>query len=169
MSKRTHLQIRPLDTADQPWIISLFTAHWGSTKIITRGVMHEAHKLPGFIAVHRGQRAGLITYNIKDTWCEIISVNSLIEGIGIGSALINTVRETAEKTGCDRLWLITTNDNLQAIRLYQKRGFHLIAVHKNALEESRKIKPSIPLTGVDGIPLRDEIEMEMSLPHHELN
>lgn len=31
------------------------------------------------------------------------------------------------------------------------------------LEEYRKIKPEIPLTGEDGIPIRDEIELEMKL------
>jgi hypothetical protein len=62
---------------------------------------------------------------------------------------------------CKRL--ITTNDNLNALRFYQKRGLALVAVHRNALEESRRIKPEIPLIGSDGIPLRDEIELEIML------
>jgi hypothetical protein len=57
--------------------------------------------------------------------------------------------------------LVTTNDNLNALRFYQKRGFVLVAVHRNALEVSRKLKPEIPLVGMDSIPLRDEIELEM--------
>jgi hypothetical protein len=65
--------------------------------------------------------------------------------------------------GCTRLWLITTNDNLHALRFYQKRGFMLVAVHRNAVEQSRKLKPEIPLYGKDGIPIRDEIELEMLL------
>jgi hypothetical protein len=59
--------------------------------------------------------------------------------------------------------LITTNDNTKALRFWQKRGFRLAAVHRNAVEKSRKIKPEIPLTGNDGIPIKDEIELEMAL------
>jgi hypothetical protein len=57
----------------------------------------------------------------------------------------------------------TTNDNLNALRFYQKRGFVLVSVHRNAVIKSRQLKPEIPLTGNDGIPLRDEIELEMLL------
>ncbi len=61
-------------------------------------------------------------------------------------------------------WLMRKSyDNMNALRFYQKRRFRLIAVFPNALEESRKLKPEIPLTGIDGIPLRDEIELELIL------
>ena len=62
-----------------------------------------------------------------------------------------------------RAWLITTNDNLDAIRFYQRRGFTIATVHAGAIEQSRTIKPSIPLVGSYGIPIRDEIEFEMLL------
>ncbi|HEX7715028.1 MAG TPA: GNAT family N-acetyltransferase, partial [Bacillota bacterium] len=64
---------------------------------------------------------------------------------------------------CQRLWLITTNDNLAAIRFYQLRGFVLVALHRDAIAQSRKLKPEIPLRGIDGIPIRDEIELEVVL------
>jgi hypothetical protein len=35
--------------------------------------------------------------------------------------------------------------------------------YRNALEFAGKLKPEIPLIGNDGIPLRDEIELEMIL------
>ena len=95
--------------------------------------------------------------------CEIITLNSLVEKKGVGSMLIDAVRENALQRGCKRLWLITTNDNIPALVFYQKRGFHLVAVHRNALEISRQLKPEISMTGMFGIPLRDEIELEMQL------
>jgi ribosomal protein S18 acetylase RimI-like enzyme len=104
-----------------------------------------------------------VTYNIDVNECEIVTMNSLEEGRGIGTALINTVKQTAIAAGCKRLWLITTNDNTAALHFYQRRGFVIAAVHPNAMEESRKLKPEIPLTGNDGIPIRDEIELEMML------
>ena len=90
-------------------------------------------------------------------------MNSLVERIGVGSALIDAVKKVAASAGCRRLWLITTNDNTAALRFWQKRGFWLAAVYPNAIAESRLLKLEIPLTGNDNIPIRDEIELEMIL------
>lgn len=59
-----------------------------------------------------------------------------------------------------RIWLITTNDNLNALGFYQKRGFRIKAVYPGAVDEARRIKPEIPLAASNGIPIRDEIELE---------
>jgi len=156
-------QIRPLNKEDKAWVARLIKEWWAGPKIITRGKVHYADKLPGFIAVQDGKTARLITYDIVGDQCEIVSMNSLVEGKGIGSTLIDAVKNVAQKARCKRLWLITTNDNTAALRFYQKRGFLLVAIHRNALEQSRRLKPEIPLIGNDGIPLRDEIELEMIL------
>ena len=136
---------------------------WAGPRIVTRGKLHHADELPGFIAVQQNKPSGLITYDIVGEWCEIVTMNSLVEGTGIGSALIDAVKNAAVTVGCKRLWLITTNDNTNALHFYQKGGFQLVAVHRNAIEKSRRLKPEIPLTGNDGIPIRDEIELEMIL------
>ena len=115
------------------------------------------------IIIGSGERAGLITYHTVEKSCEIVALNSLREGQGVGTSLIRAVQNMAVKQGCERVWLITTNDNTAALRFFQRRGFVLVAIHRNALDESRKLKPEIPATGMDGIPLRDEIELEMSL------
>ncbi|MFT3891870.1 MAG: GNAT family N-acetyltransferase [Anaerolineales bacterium] len=77
--------------------------------------------------------------------------------------MIDLVVEEARTHNCKRLLLITTNDNLHAIGFYQKRGFQMAAIHRGAVDEARKIKPSIPTIGAHGIPMRDEIELEMVL------
>src|SRR5581483_12505812 len=133
----------------------------GSNIIVSRGTFYTADALPGFVAIEQGERVCLITYHIQGNECEIISLDSTRPGQGIGTALIEAVRQEAQRTGCRRLWLITTNDNLNALRFYQRRGFVLVAVHRNAIELSRKLKPQIPLIGEHGIPIRDEIELEM--------
>jgi RimJ/RimL family protein N-acetyltransferase len=156
-------QIRPLNEEDSPWVKNLLEEWWAGTKIVTRGRVHQADELPGFIAVQDGKPVGLVTYHINGLECQIVSLNSLSEGTGIGTALIEAVKNIALAARCQRLWLITTNDNTAAIRFFQKRGFRLVAVHRDALEPSRRLKPEIPLTGVDGIPLRDEIELELIL------
>jgi ribosomal protein S18 acetylase RimI-like enzyme len=157
------IQVRPLDETDTDWIRRLLADNWHSTKVVSRGNLHYADRLPGFIALADGGRVGLATYRIQGEECEIVTLNSLRKGIGIGTALIEAVRSVAVSTKCRRIWLITTNDNLQAFRFYQRKGFSIVAVHRNALELSRKLKPETPLIGLDGIPLRDELELEMLL------
>ena len=134
-----------------------------SVQIASRGRVHAGDCLPGFVALHQQVPAGLVTYHLEAGQCEITSLDSLSPGVGIGSALIAAVKQVAKNAGCQRLWLVTTNDNIPAIRFYQKRGFHLVAVHPDALEISRQRKPGIPQTGFEGIPLRDELEFEMAL------
>ena len=160
--------IRPLSSSDRNWVAHFLDKHWGSTKIVSRMKTYYAHLLPGFVverasAPEDAPPAGLITYNIEGKACEVITLNSLEEDHGVGTLMLETVKAVAKENGCKRLWLITTNDNLNALRFYQKRGFELVAVHRNALAESRKLKPQIPLVGLDDIPLRDEIELEMAL------
>lgn len=159
--------IRPLTDADRPWANALLEQRWGSTRVVSRGVLHDLADYPGFVALGDDERTGLLTYHItrheSGAQCEITSLDSLHENCGIGTALIAAVRTTAQAAGCVRLWLITTNDNLRAIDFYQKRGFELVAVHRDALEKARQIKPQIPYIGQHGIPLRDEIELGMLL------
>lgn len=155
--------LRALTGDDREWVARFLEEHWGATMIVTRGKIYQADELPGFAAFRDEAPAGLVTYRIDGRECEIVSLDSVVEGIGIGSALIEATADVARRAGCTRLWLITTNDNLHALRFYQRRGFVLAALHRNAIETSRRLKPSISLIGIDGIPIRDEIELEISL------
>jgi DNA-3-methyladenine glycosylase I len=155
--------VRALQEADRQWARRLLEQRWHSTRIVSRGRAHQADKLSGFVADGPAGRLGLVTYRLEGDQCEIVSLDSLAEGRGIGTALMAAVEQAACATGCWRLWLITTNDNLPALRFYQKRGFTLVAVHRNALDLSRRLKPEIPEIGQDGIPLCDEIELERKL------
>ena len=107
------------------------------------------------------ERVGLLTYEVIGDQCEVVTLDAFTQFAGVGTALMNRVIDEARTQGCRRLWLITTNDNLDAVRFYQKRGFTIAAVHVNAIAHSRTLKPSIPLIGNYGIPIRDEVELEM--------
>lgn len=157
------IEISPIQGNDRFWIREVFNEHWGSPQIVSRGTVHQADLLPGFIARIQVRPVGLITYSIQDRHCEITSINSIVERIGIGSELINTIKETARDAGCIRLWLVTTNDNTPALTFYQKIGFQITALHKDAIETSRKLKPEIPARGYASIPIRDEIELELRI------
>jgi|SRR5690554_6304165 len=157
------IQIESIKQDTRDFIISYISDNWGSPIIVTRGNIYNIEKLPGFVAVIEDEVKGIITYNIQDKQCEIVSLDSLFEKRGIGSLLIEEVIRFARGKGCKRVWLVTTNDNIHAIRYYQKRGFNLVKIHRNAVNESRKIKPEIPLLGFDGIPIVHKIEFEKIL------
>ncbi len=154
------MTVIPLTQKEYTWASLLLTERWGSPGVVTRGILHTLDDLKGFIAKQAGKPIGLITYRLYENQCEIVSLDSLVEKQGVGTALIEAVKREAKSQGCARIWTITTNDNIEALRFWQKRGFALVAVHRNALDVSRKLKPQIPLVGNHGIPLRDEIELE---------
>lgn len=155
--------VRPRSPQDVAWARPRLLARWGSEKIVVHGQVFWPTELPGLVALEAGQPVGLLTYSIADRACEIVTLDSWQEGRGVGTALLNAVKQAARTAGCSRLWLITTNDNTPALRFYQKRGFVLAAIHVNAVAQARVLKPEIPLVGLDGIPIRDEIELEMML------
>jgi GNAT superfamily N-acetyltransferase len=157
------IQVRPLSRADRPWANDLLTARWGSARMVTRGVVHDLTLLPGLVAWRDEQRVGLLLYHPAGAAWEIVSLDSTLAGHGVGTSLLDAIRQLARAGGCRRLWLITTNDNLPALRFYQKRGFHLVAVYPDAVTAARRLKPEIPLLGLEDIPLRDELELEMVL------
>ena len=156
-------RLQPIDSTIQSWANQFLERHWGTTTVVSRGKLYDAATLPGFVAILDNQPVGLVTYRIAGAECEVMTINSAVNGVGIGSALLTAVAEAARAANCRRLWLITANDNLAALRFYQKWGLRITAVHPNALDISRQLKPQIPLIGLDGIPLRDEIVLEMAL------
>lgn len=136
---------------------------WYSTKMIVRGKEIDLSTANGVIALEDNQIKGLVTYMIHEDVCEIMSLDSLEQSKGIGTILIDHVIKISKKAQCRKIILITTNDNINAIRFYQKRGFDMTHLYHNALDLSRKLKPEIPLIGENNIPLRHEIEFQMIL------
>jgi ribosomal protein S18 acetylase RimI-like enzyme len=155
--------LRRLTPEDLPRLRQFWIEHWGSEEMISRGNVFRPEQLEGFVIEEGDDWMGLLTFFIKDGECEVTSLDSLREGQGIGSMLIDKAIEEARARDCKRLFLITTNDNLRALGFYQKRGFEIVTVYRGAVNESRRIKPSIPLVGYNNIPQRDEIELEILL------
>lgn len=157
--------VRETVDADRDWIRRWLKFQWGAEIVIGHEQISHPAELPGFIAYDHGSKEpiGLITYQLNADECEIITLDSLREGIGVGNALIEAVKERARAFGKTRLWLVTTNDNLSALRFYQKRGFRIIKVNIGAVDRARQQKPEIPEIGDQGILMRDEIELELLL------
>jgi RimJ/RimL family protein N-acetyltransferase len=159
--KTERFQVRAATGGDRDWVRSVLRDRWGGPEIATRGRLHSADSLPGFIAAEGERPVGLITYALADAECEIVSLDALEPGKGVGSALVSAVLDLAHTLGCKRVWLVTTNDNTKALRFYQKMGFALAAIHRDGVTRARQLKPGIPKRGCDGIPIRDEIELEI--------
>jgi ribosomal protein S18 acetylase RimI-like enzyme len=159
------ITVRPVAASDEEWVRVFIVERWGADHVIVHGRTYCPHTLPGFIAAVDGAPAGLLTYHVDGPACEVVTVDSARPGLGVGSALIDAVRAEALRAGCRRLWLVTTNDNLPALGFYQRRGFRLAALRPGAVDAARHLKPSIPEIGLEGIPLHDEIELEMQLDH----
>lgn len=157
--------IRKIEKEDRDWIHRWLIFQWGAEIVISHGVVFHPADLPGFIAIDSASQepVGLITYIFDEDNCEIITLDSLREGIGIGNALIEAVKNYARSAGCSRLFLVTTNDNVYSLRFYQKRGFRVKKIHVGTADRAREKKPEIPLVGYFGIPIHDEIELEYKL------
>jgi ribosomal protein S18 acetylase RimI-like enzyme len=157
--------VRATGKADRTRLGERIAEAWGAEIVVARGQVFRPAELPGFLAEDRGGHLlGLLTYHLSASGCEIVTLNSWREGSGIGTALLTAVHRQAIQSGCRRLFLMTTNDNLHALAFYQKRGFFIRAVRLNAVAASRRIKPQIPTCGDSGLPIRDEIDLEMHLP-----
>ncbi len=147
--------------ADREEVAEFIEQHWYGRMIITRGRSFYPHQEDGFIERRDGRIVGLLTYRIDEEGMEILTLNSTLEGQGIGSSLMLNAIERARTQGCKGIRLTTTNDNLRAIGFYQRLGFRMAAVNVGAVDEARKIKREIPEVGERGIPIHDEIVMEL--------
>jgi ribosomal protein S18 acetylase RimI-like enzyme len=161
------IQIRPLTPEDKSWAVDVLTRSWGSTRVVSCGKLHDAASLPGLIAMDGEQRVGLATYRIEDQASELLTLNALQPGLGVGTQLVEAVAAEAVRAGCVRLWLVTTNDNIEALRFYQTRGFQLVELRCDAMDQYRELKPEIPLIGENGIPIRDEWVLERLLENND--
>lgn len=159
----SNIQLRPINSDDEATIAKLLEEHWGDRKVVSREKALDAAKLPGFVAVKDSLIIGLVTLHLDSEACEIITLDAFVPGKGLGSALLREAEGFARAQHCKRLWLITSNDNVGALTFYQKLGLRIIAVHLDAINEARKIKPQIPHVAENGIPIRDEIELEKRL------
>jgi GNAT superfamily N-acetyltransferase len=157
------VNVRPREAADRA-SAEAFLARHNSLRVARLGELVHPLDYPALVAeAADGQLQGMLTYVPGQDWrqCEILTLHASEQWHGAGTALIEETGQLARRQGCSRLWVITTNDNVDALRFYQRRGFCLVRVHRGAVDRSRaSLKPEIPRVGAYGIPLRDEIELE---------
>ena len=165
MSTVTQYTLRELTPADRPVVAALLVREWGSVNVaaLSIGGVIDASVLPGWLAESDGEVVGLLTYLVRDDVAELVTINAFTGG-GVGAALVTALVEECRALGVGGIHVTTTNDNTRALRFYQRAGFRLTGLRLDTIAEMRKLKPEIPSHGLDGIPIRDEIELTMELP-----
>ena len=159
------IEVRPLEAPEREWAVAFLQESWGGV-VARRSELVDPTTLPGFVALVAAERVGLATYAVRGDGCEVVTIDSLREGLGVGRALLDAVRDAAVEAGCRRLWLVTTNDNVRALCIYQRWGMEIVAFRRDAVTEARKtLKPSIPERAKNGIRIQHELELELRLDH----
>ena len=161
--------IQPISEKNRQQVMNFFRQHWGSSQMIISSGTYDCAMLDGYVYVKGATIIGLVTYVLRGESLEVISLDSIQEGKGIGTFLMEEVEQFAKELVIPHIELITTNDNLQALKFYQKRGYRIINVIPNAVVEARKVKPTIPLIGNEGIPLLDELKLQKKLVDENSN
>jgi ribosomal protein S18 acetylase RimI-like enzyme len=153
--------VRDVSPADTAAISAIHQQSWGGPVAVAHGVAYDLRTLPTLVADSGDDVVGVVTYVIEGDSLEVVSIDAVPPGHGTGTVLLAAAVELARSRGLRRVWLITTNDNIDALRFYQRRGMRIAAVSPGAVDRSRSVKPSIPLVGAYGIPLRDELTLEL--------
>jgi ribosomal protein S18 acetylase RimI-like enzyme len=158
------VEIRQLRDDEREWLADLMAERWGGEPFVGRGRARWIAELTVLVASDdEGERVGVASYVLEGDGAELVTLDALREGEGVGSALVSEVAGRARAAGARRLLVMTTNDNLRALRLYQRAGFRMSALRPGGVDEDRRLKPSIPELGYDGIPISDEIDLVLEL------
>jgi ribosomal protein S18 acetylase RimI-like enzyme len=151
------MNVREAMEADRDWIRAKLVEQWGATRMVLRGEMVECADADSLIA---GAGEGLLQHRVLRSGIgEILTLEAFVQWRGVGTTLVEAYVERARAAGLREVVVVTTNDNIDALRFYQKRGFAIREVRVNAIEAARRLKPEIPSTGAYGLPIRDEIEL----------
>jgi len=161
MADRATIHIRTTTAADKPFMRAEMHKWWGDEMVVLRGEKYFPAEYEGFIAEYNDEKAGLILIRFERKLCEIMSLTTSAESPPVGSELVSAAIKMAREKGTQKMIVVTTNDNIAALRFYQRLGFTICDWRMNAVEQSRAIKPQIPLKGNHHIPIRDEIELEL--------
>ena len=160
------IEIRDFEPGDHDWARRLIGDHQGGDHRVARlGELLDPLEQEGIVAELDGRPVGLLTVHEDDRGLEVLTLHSESRGIGAGTRLLETALRVAAASEAPRLWLVTTNDNLDAIGWYLRRGMTVATVHEGGVDRDRAtLKPGMAERNADNdIPIRDLVELELSL------
>jgi GNAT superfamily N-acetyltransferase len=158
------MNVRCITPEDREWVAETIGTAFGSVRLLSNEhLIEDASLLDGFAAEIDGRPIGCALINEVDRDTELVALVTTYRGAGVGSALLEAVVERGKRDGWKRLWLVTSNDNTDAIRMYQRAGWDWTEFRRDAITKARGIKPEIPELGNHGIPIRHELHFEAPL------
>jgi GNAT superfamily N-acetyltransferase len=160
MESKVEFEIRPV--TDRAFLDELLRLRWSGGALILRGKIVHPKDVEALAAYHDGRLAGVATWRLEGPVIYLATLNNITEQRGVGGALLEATMKLGREKGCGLLRVIVTNDNLNALGFYQRRGFRIIGITPGAVDTIRTILPSIPTMGQNRIPMRDEIELEIT-------
>ena len=155
--------VRELLLHERAWLEQQLRRSWGSATIVSGGRSRDASQLPALVCACGDELVGLATFEVRGSECELVTIEALRRGQGIGSALLDAVVVQARRRGCRRLMLVTTNDNLAALGFYQRRGMRCGRCTAERSMRRAGSSPRYSLIGESGIPIDDELELELAI------
>ena len=151
------LDVRDFEPADHEWARRLIGDHQGGDHRVGRlGELLDPTEMEGIVAELDGRPVGLLTVHETDRGLEVLTLHSEVSGVGAGTRLLETALRVAEASHAPRLWLVTTNDNVDAIRWYLRRGLTVAAV-QDPQEPHFQLRRGVVL---EQEPLGDRLRLE---------
>lgn len=151
------------EPVDQEYIRTYWESSWGLPVVSTRR-SYSPEDVQGLVYRDEwGEPQGLVTWHVEGDSAELVTVDAYQQGRHIGGRLLNAAEAELLKRGVRHIMIVTTNDNLRAIGFYVRHGYRVTRIDLDGVARVRKIKPGVPLTGHDGLPLRDMLELEKDL------
>jgi GNAT superfamily N-acetyltransferase len=154
-------EIRPM--TDRATLEALLRERWSDGTVFVRGRLVTPQDVEALGAYRDDELQGVVTWRVEQGTLYLLTLTNITDRRGVGCALLEAMLEMGRRKGFPFMRAMLSNDNVPALRFYQKRGFRIVAVHCGVVDMMRVLKPSIPATGLDGIPIRDEIELEIVL------
>ena len=154
-------EIKPI--TDRSFLDELLRLRWSGGAVMLRGKIVHPKDVEAMAAYREGRLAGVATWRLEGPVFYLVTLNNISEQRGVGVALLEAMMALGREKGSALLRVIVTNDNLNALGFYQRRGFRIVGVSPGVIDAIRTLMPNVPTMGQNRIPMRDEIELEIAL------
>ena len=164
---RPHLDLPPVLTreatlAERAAALELFRRDFGRTSIASFGEVIPLDETSTIVADMQGDISGALAWKPRDNALQIVALatDPMWQRSGVGGHLVAEAEMMARRTGATRVVLATTNDNLPALYFYQRRGYRITEVVRDAWRDHAELTIGV---GFANIPVLDELRLEKAL------
>lgn len=161
MNNKTVFEIRHM--TDRALLEDMLKLRWSEETVFIRGDILRAAEVEGLGVYLDDRLQGVATWRIQGRILQLITINNITDRRGVSTALVEGMLALGRQKGVSLLRAYLTNDNTEGMRFFQLRGFRIVAFFPGYVDIMRQLKPSLPLKGAHGIPMRDGIELEIEL------